>query len=195
MSDIVCDKCGEVLVEGVPDIPAICGQCLSQEMIALCKAGSGWREELGWRGAATPYYEKPGSSPCIALEYVPLHEPYEYWLVWHSADGAIWLEGAFKDAPGALRAVLASRHRYTAWSEIYSVLAGARPEEALRYYIQRYAASGYETENKRLRAGHREVRRLTRVSPSHGNIAKPETREAPHQPKIHHWSNKNLLRI
>lgn len=143
LPDIICDKCGKVLVEGVPDTAAICGECLSEEISALSRVGSlSWLDDLGWRGTATPFYEKP--------KYVPPQKVYEYWLVWHSADGATWVERPFKDAPSALRAVRAGRHRYSAWSEIYSLLAGARPEEALRNYIERYARSGYETENKRL---------------------------------------------
>ena len=145
LPDIICDKCGKVLVEDVPDTAAICGECLSEEISAVSRVGSlSWLDDLGWRGTAGAFDEKPDEKP----EYVPPQKVYEYWLVWHSMDGATWVERAFKDAPNALRAIRASRHRYTAWSEIYSLLAGARPEEALRNYIERYAHSGYETKNK-----------------------------------------------
>ena len=136
MPDIICDKCGEVLVEGAPDTAAICGECLSEEIRAPSRVGSpSWGNDVGWRGAVAAFYEKPDEKP----EYVPPQKVYEYWLVWHSMDGATWVERAFKDAPSALRAVLASRHKYTAWSEIYSLLAGAGPEEALRYHMEGYA--------------------------------------------------------
>lgn len=130
LSDIVCDKCGKVLVEGVPDTPAICGQCLTEEITAPTAGSPPWREDFGWRGVAAPYDEKRRYTP-------PRH--YQYWLAWHSADGASWVDGPFNNAPSALRAARVSRHRYCAWAEIYSVLAGTRPEQALRYYIERYA--------------------------------------------------------